>query len=153
LPIVKIVPTVLLAAFVSTSAFAAGEEEILQQLLSGTTSETSLKNFLHDNQDVLKTILDETAETPARTSSSNADAAKSQAAPAMARTALQTSALEPGGGLQGAHLDGYPALPDVPPTSSILDPTPAQLLHKLQLDRHQAERKRFFIDHPTHLYE
>lgn len=62
---------------------------------------------------------------------------------------LQTGSLQPSGKLQGAHLDGYPALPDVAPASSIVHPTAAQLAHGRQIDEAIRERKRFHMQHPA----
>ncbi len=65
------------------------------------------------------------------------------------QTGLQIGHLEASGPLQGAHLPGYPALPDVPPTSSILNPTAEQLAHKARLDEETRQRKAFLQQHPN----
>lgn len=57
--------------------------------------------------------------------------------------------LQPAASLIGAHLDGYPALPDGGPVASILYPTPAQLAHKAEVDRQLRERKRFLMENPA----
>jgi hypothetical protein len=62
---------------------------------------------------------------------------------------LQTGGLQPSSALHGAHLAGYPALPDGAPTSSIEHPTAAQVEHGRQVDEAIRERKRFHMQNPT----
>lgn len=63
---------------------------------------------------------------------------------------LQTGSLQPSSKLQGAHLDGYPALPNVAPATSVVNPTAAQLEHARQVDEAIRERKRVHMQNPAH---
>lgn len=63
-------------------------------------------------------------------------------------SSLHTSHVQAAGPLSEAHLAGYPALPDVAPTSSVLYLTQEQIARKVQMDREQARLKQFYLEHP-----
>jgi hypothetical protein len=63
-------------------------------------------------------------------------------------TALRTSEIQPSGGLRTAHLAGYPALPDVDPTSSVTTLTAEQREYTLKVQQENKARKQYLMQHP-----
>lgn len=59
---------------------------------------------------------------------------------------LQTGQVQSSGPLKEVHLAGYPALPNVVPTSSVTNPTAAQLEEKAETDQEQAKIKRLLFE-------
>lgn len=52
------------------------------------------------------------------------------------------------GPLRMSHLAGYPALPNVEPTSAITHPTAAQLENAAKLQKEMQARKAYLMEHP-----
>ena len=151
-----------------TAALADNTDALLQRLLAQTQeiensgAAAQPEAAKPESPDALLKLLFEnlhrqTAELDALTSGSENQPTDLSAQPApVAATAasprsgeLQSSRLESSGSLQGAHLRGYPALPDIEPTSSILEPTAAQLQHDRDVDAVIEKRKQFFQQNPA----
>jgi hypothetical protein len=129
----------------------AGKESGTSQL---TSQESLLDNVIKlygAHLTELQGLLDEGEAESAQTSKATAKSLPGQANESgVERMSLQTTQLQPGGVFKEVHLGDYPALPDVPPTSSILNPTPFQLQHKAEVEREVEARKRFLRGHPPH---
>ena len=115
-----------------------------------------VEQFTKDNQGTITTILRNYRayldQISALADGNEALTGKNRARPASASNATDNSSsllrldhLLKTSSLEGAHLDGYPALPDVPPTSSILFPTAAQLAHKAEIDKATRQRQLFYM--------
>lgn len=114
-----------------------------------------LTNLMNENDPQQTKTADQTSTTqPAATAQ---PAPQQQGAPqqdpssqgsSLQTSSLRTSHVQGAGPLSEAHLAGYPALPDVPPTSSVLYLTQEQLARKVQMDREQARLKQFYLEHP-----
>ncbi|HEX4086249.1 MAG TPA: hypothetical protein VHY22_15135 [Chthoniobacteraceae bacterium] len=71
-----------------------------------------------------------------------------ETAQAIQTAVLQTGTLEASGGLQTAHLTGYPALPTAPPVSAVQYPTAEQLDHAASVQKEMQARKQYLMEHP-----
>jgi len=148
------------------SARADDTDALLRQLLARTreieNSGTAAQPENTETSDVaLKSLFDtlraQTAALDALSGvtetesalSTNPSAQTTPAAPRVTSGTLESGSLQPSGGLNGVHLSGYPALPNVEPTSSILNPTAAQLRHDREIDEAMEKRKLFFQQNPA----
>lgn len=61
---------------------------------------------------------------------------------------LQISGVQASGGLRTAHLQGYPALPDVEPVTSVTQPTAAQIEYAARVEKEMQARKKYLMEHP-----
>ena len=52
------------------------------------------------------------------------------------------------GGLQTAHLAGYPALPAAETVSTVTQPTAAQLDYAAKVQKEMQARKKYLMEHP-----
>jgi len=75
--------------------------------------------------------------------------AQTQSTAGLAMATLQTSSgPQTSGGVQTAHLAGYPALPDAPPVSAIQHPTVEQLVNGATVQKEMQDRKQYLEEHP-----
>ena len=63
---------------------------------------------------------------------------------------LQLGHVQTSGALKEVHLAGYPALPDVPPTSSVTHVTAAQLQENAAENWEQTRIQMYYLEHPGH---
>ena len=89
-----------------------------------------------------------TDQTNAKQAGESKGAPTVQPSGTLQTSTLQTSHVQGSGPLNEVHLAGYPALPDVPPTSSVLYLTQEQIARKKQMDREQMRLKQFYLEHP-----
>jgi len=74
--------------------------------------------------------------------SSSAQATLLQTSDVQPSGGLQISDVQPSGGLVTGHLAGYPSLPDVDPISSVTNPTADQLQYAAQVQKEMQARKK-----------
>lgn len=135
-----------LALLVSVPAVVKADdtEDLLNQLAAATSKDGNTEK---STQDLLKTLIqycrtclqemnnlandadsqpvNPAFQTIAPPAVISARAASANTAPAASRApALQIGHVQPSGPLKEVHLDGYPALPNVPPVSSVTNASP-----------------------------
>jgi hypothetical protein len=87
------------------------------------------------------------APSPATAGQSTTSAAAAAGA-SQASTALNITGVQASGGLETAHLAGYPALPDVEPVSAITQPTAGQLEYAAKTQKEMQDRKAYLMANP-----
>lgn len=91
-------------------------------------------------------------DEPAAAPSYVQNAVPAERSTGLGQVSLTTSSLQPSTGISGAHLAGYPALPNTPPTSSIPNPTAADLALGRAMAERIREQKKFYQQHPQPYY-
>ena len=164
-----------ITALMGTSAKADEAEDLLNQLANASKSgntDGSTDNLIKTVLGYYRTYIEQinslasegdspVAKTPDQSASAKGDpatTASSYQQPALQTsqlqisglqlTGLQTTGVQASGPLKEVHLAGYPLLPDVPPTSSILHPTAAQLQEKARTDWEQTNVQMYYFEHP-----
>ncbi len=119
--------------------FAAENKGTIEQILQ------SYQRYLSQAADLLSDAPSQEKGESGSVSLANNQGANSRSS----ADGLQLGRIHSTGGLREVHLGNYPALPDVAPASSIVNPTAAQLEKKKELDDAIRARKRFLREHPA----
>ena len=151
----------LLLVAVFTPASRASDDSDIEQIIANasrnTDAETAaqIREYVESNRGAIEGAVNSYRSYLEQSVSAADDSATipsaQSASPESAAQAPHTSGLQASGPLKtshldsDSHLDGYPALPDVAPVSSITNPTPAQLAQGAAVNRKILERKRFFM--------
>jgi hypothetical protein len=161
----------------TTLAQADDNDDLLQQVVALVTKNADAntgeqaKQYVQDNQGLINAIFksyrsyldqtqaitsdDEPIVDSAHATAGNAAQNTQNSRTAATKTMLQTGSLqasgkvEASGKLEGAHLAGYPALPDALPVSSITNPTAAQLEQGRKVDELLRQQKLFYMRNPA----
>jgi len=90
----------------------------------------------------------QTGPSPSASGDAAASGGGQQSSASQPAPDLKISGVQASGELRTSHLAGYPALPDVEPSTSVMQPTAAQLEYAAKVRKEIEARKQYLMEHP-----